>query len=217
MHDLTAKIKGIDLAGVVRDAGVELHSRHGRLVGLCPFHPENTPSFFIFSDNRFKCFSCNEHGDSVDFLQRLHGIDFKSSLNHLGINQGRLTAVDKKKIAEAKRKQKRRQARAKRETELAWTLGTLIRWINKARLALTPENLHVYGGILQPLSWLEWGHDTLINGDRLERAYVLWSFKGFPVINRRQIFRKNFDFEKWLKNFCVTSNRSADESNDSPH
>jgi hypothetical protein len=198
MHDLTAKIREVDLSGVVRDAGVELHSRHGRMVGLCPFHPEKTPSFFIFPDNRFQCFSCHEHGDAVDFLQRLHGIDFKASLNHLGINQGRLTVADRKAISEAKRKQKRRQVRGKRETELAYTLGTLIRWAHLAMRALTPDNLHIYGGILDPLAWYTWGHDVLVTGDKLERAYVLWSFKGFPAIERGLLFDENFDYDTWV-------------------
>ena len=75
--------------------------------------------------------------------------------------------------------------------------------------ALTPGNLSDYGGILGPLSWYQWGHDTLINGDKMERAYVLWSFKGLQVIERNQMFRKDFDFPKWLRDFSK-DNRSAD-------
>ena len=113
MHDLTIKIKQIDLVSVVRDVGVELQNRGGRLVGLCPFHSENKPSFFIFTDNRFHCFSCGEHGDAVDFLQRLYRLDFKGALNWLGINQKPVTVADKKKIAEANKKRRKQQARAK--------------------------------------------------------------------------------------------------------
>ena len=109
MNDLTSKIRRIDLAGVVRDAGVELQNRGGRRVGLCPFHSENKPSFFIFPDNRFKCFSCHEYGDAVDFMQRLNGLDFKGALNNLGINQGFLTRANKREIAEANKKRQRRR------------------------------------------------------------------------------------------------------------
>jgi DNA primase len=46
--------ESIDLVGVVEGVGVELKQRGTRHVGLCPFHSEKTPSFFIFPDNRFK-------------------------------------------------------------------------------------------------------------------------------------------------------------------
>ena len=67
--------------------------------------------------------------------------------------------------------------------------------------ALKPDNLHLYGQILDPLSWYEWGHETLVSGDSLDRSYVLWSFKGFPTIERGKLFREDFDFGKWLRNF----------------
>lgn len=39
-----------------------------RKYGLCPFHDEKTPSFYIFPDNRFKCFGCSVHGTAVDYI-----------------------------------------------------------------------------------------------------------------------------------------------------
>ncbi len=49
----------------------ELRESGGRLMGLCPFHEEKTPSFVIFEDqNRFHCFGCGADGDSVDFVQK---------------------------------------------------------------------------------------------------------------------------------------------------
>jgi hypothetical protein len=55
-----------------------------RLVGLCPFHEEKTPSFYISTDkNLFHCFGCNVGGDSLAFLMRLENIDFNSALGRL--------------------------------------------------------------------------------------------------------------------------------------
>ena len=46
-----------------------------RQFGLCPFHSERTSSFCIHADNRWSCFgSCNEHGDSISFFIKLHGL-----------------------------------------------------------------------------------------------------------------------------------------------
>lgn len=46
-----------------------------RKSGLCPFHNERTPSFYI-KDNRFKCFGCDAGGTSIDFVMRRDGVDF---------------------------------------------------------------------------------------------------------------------------------------------
>ena len=55
-----------------------------RSVSLCPFHNEKTPSFTLYPDNSFHCFSCGAHGrDSVDFFRLLNGVDFKTAVTAL--------------------------------------------------------------------------------------------------------------------------------------
>jgi hypothetical protein len=61
----------------------ELRQVGGRLQGLCPFHEEKTPSFFIFPDNHFYCFGCQEHGSAIDFLMKTKNIDFVSAVREL--------------------------------------------------------------------------------------------------------------------------------------
>lgn len=61
----------------------QLRSVSGRLQGLCPFHEERTPSFFIFPDNHYFCFGCSEHGDAIDFCMKLKGYDFKEAVRSL--------------------------------------------------------------------------------------------------------------------------------------
>ena len=81
----------IDLLSVVEASGVEVIQHGTRHVGLCPFHSEKTPSFYIFQDNHYKCFGCGEHGDVIDFVQKHYGLSFQDALKHLGIDQGRVT------------------------------------------------------------------------------------------------------------------------------
>lgn len=50
---------------------------------LCPLHKERTPSFVVYPDNRFYCFGCNEGGDSIDLVQKLHGLDFVDAVKQL--------------------------------------------------------------------------------------------------------------------------------------
>jgi len=94
--------KNIDLVSVVEAAGVELIFTGKKHRRLCPLHDEKTPSFFIFQDNRFKCFGCGEYGDLIDFVQKMYGLSFKDALNHLGIEQSRITPEVKQEIARRK-------------------------------------------------------------------------------------------------------------------
>jgi hypothetical protein len=188
------------------DAGVELHSRGGRWVGLCPFHPENTPSFFIFPDNRFKCFSCHEHGDVVDFLQRLHGLDFQSVLRKLGIDRKPTTKAEKKQIAEAIKKQARRRELLnfyqRWQRAAIHTYSVLLRATYQALDHLTPENLDEYGDILQPLSTWTYYLDILTYGDDREKFELFKQHRKNKTVllKRRNLFKPGFDFDEYLKN-----------------
>ncbi|WP_165974187.1 DNA primase [Marinitoga lauensis] len=58
---------------------------------LCPFHPEDTPSFFIFpTTNTFHCFGCGAHGDPISFIQKYEQLSFidavKKAANLAGID-----------------------------------------------------------------------------------------------------------------------------------
>src|SRR5579863_8185098 len=46
--------------------------------GLCPFHSERTPSFYVFpGSSTWKCFGCNEGGDIFTFVEKQQALDFK--------------------------------------------------------------------------------------------------------------------------------------------
>lgn len=54
-------------------------AKHGQknIVVSCPFHQDRTPSFAINKEkNKFKCFSCGKHGDSIQFIMDLKNISF---------------------------------------------------------------------------------------------------------------------------------------------
>ncbi|NBB71918.1 MAG: hypothetical protein GVY33_16600 [Alphaproteobacteria bacterium] len=66
---------------------VEIVRRYVRLVrngplhkGLCPFHREKTPSFTVTeSRGTYHCFGCGAHGNALDFLMAIEGLDFAES------------------------------------------------------------------------------------------------------------------------------------------
>ncbi len=63
---------------------VELYKAGHHLKGLCPFHSEKTPSFFVFPDEqRWHCFGCGKGGDLFDFVMQSEGLDFWTALNEM--------------------------------------------------------------------------------------------------------------------------------------
>jgi DNA primase len=57
--------------------------------GLCPFHSEKTPSFFVSEQiQRYRCFGCGGTGDVYDFLQKFDGLTFAESLEYLADRAG---------------------------------------------------------------------------------------------------------------------------------
>jgi DNA primase len=70
---------------------VEIIGRHVRLtrrgrewLGLCPFHREKTPSFTVSEVKGFyHCFGCGQHGNAVDFVMAIDGVDFSQAVQRL--------------------------------------------------------------------------------------------------------------------------------------
>jgi DNA primase len=53
--------------------------------GLCPFHGEKTPSFYVDPLRKsFKCFGCGEWGDAIDFLRKSEGKSFVEAVRTIG-------------------------------------------------------------------------------------------------------------------------------------
>ncbi len=68
--------------------------------GLCPFHTEKTPSFYVFAEKgTWRCFgSCGEGGDLFSFVQKRENVDFRTALRSLAAEAGvELSAEDSKK------------------------------------------------------------------------------------------------------------------------
>ncbi len=57
--------------------------------GLCPFHNERTPSFYVTpSRGMYKCFSCGEGGDIFSFVMKTRNMGFRDALHVLADQAG---------------------------------------------------------------------------------------------------------------------------------
>jgi len=76
--------RNLSIVDVVQDATVLKKSSGDEWVGLCPFHSEKTPSFFVNENkNVYYCFGCQAKGNMFTFVMRHNGISFKEALRFL--------------------------------------------------------------------------------------------------------------------------------------
>jgi len=56
-------------------------SAGGRLMGLCPLHPDHRPSFLVDTNkNLFYCYGCGRGGDVIRLAELYHGVRFANAM-----------------------------------------------------------------------------------------------------------------------------------------
>jgi DNA primase len=78
-------------ADMARTVGeyVSLRKAGRRLTGLCPFHAEKTPSFYVDEQKQlFHCFGCGVGGDVFKFLMLHDKLEFREALESLAERNG---------------------------------------------------------------------------------------------------------------------------------
>lgn len=85
------------VSGVAQQAGVKLTRAGREFKGCCPFHPDRSPSFTIYADDRrFQCFGCGAEGDVLDFVQRAYGVKLLPSIEML--DGGALRELEQQRV-----------------------------------------------------------------------------------------------------------------------
>src|SRR5690242_17028074 len=85
IETIKAKVDIVDEVGVV----IALQKAGKSLKGLCPFHNERSPSFYVFRETQtWHCFGCHEGGDIFSFVQKQQGLDFRETLLYLAEKAG---------------------------------------------------------------------------------------------------------------------------------
>jgi len=110
MIDHVTREKILDAANIVDVVSeyVTLRKRGVNYLGLCPFHPDKTPSFSVSpSRNICKCFSCGEGGSPVYFIMKQEQIGYNDALRflakkyHIDVQERELTD-DEKQMQDAR-------------------------------------------------------------------------------------------------------------------
>lgn len=83
--EIEARTNIVDVIG----RHVSLKPAGASFKGLCPFHSEKTPSFFVNPDKGFfHCFGCGVGGGVINFMKRVEGISFTEALEILAAEAG---------------------------------------------------------------------------------------------------------------------------------
>jgi DNA primase len=122
LDELRSRVSLADLVG----KRVRLTRRGREFGGLCPFHNEKTPSFYVVEDKGFfHCFGCGAHGDAVGFVMRSENLDFIEAIERLagiaGIAVPQQTPLERERAQRQKTLLEALAAAAKFYEERLWS------------------------------------------------------------------------------------------------
>ncbi len=123
---------------------VKLRKAGHELVGLCPFHGENSPSFRVNdSKGLYHCFGCGASGDIIDFVRAAESVDFIGAVRWLTGDEV-LTPIDPTWRAN--------QARIERAERSAAILAAQAQWHEARSIVGTPAEKYLHSrGITGPM------------------------------------------------------------------
>lgn len=89
-REIVAEVKtAYDITTYIEQSGVALRASGLKAKGLCPFHPERTPSFTVDSQfQNYRCFGCGAAGDIFTYIQETERLDFKEAVEKLALDAG---------------------------------------------------------------------------------------------------------------------------------
>jgi len=87
-YDVGALLVKVALEDVVRRLGIETEKRGAQTLALCPFHQDTRPSLNLFptegvSPAHYHCFACGAHGNAIDLVKHVEGLEFLPAVQWL--------------------------------------------------------------------------------------------------------------------------------------
>ncbi len=155
-----------------------------RWTGLCPFHPEKSPSFSLNAEQGFYyCFGCGAKGDVITFVREIDQLDFVEAVESLATRAG-ITLHYSDAIGGREHQQK---------TRIYEALDQAIEWYHQ-RLLTSPDAAAARGYLRSQrgydkevvvqyrLGWAPEGYDHLVKALNLSSQVLRDA--GLAIVNR---------------------------------
>ena len=164
-----------------------------RYTGLCPFHPEKTPSFSINPEAGFYyCFGCGASGDAITFVREVEHLDFVAAVERLAARAGIQLRYDEARVSKDR----------ERRTRLTEVVGAAVAFYHD--LLLRSDDAKRARGYLRSRGF---------DGDAARRFSVGWAPEGFDALSRHlqsQRFSRELIVEAGLA-FVNRANKLQDQ------
>jgi DNA primase len=107
LHEIRRSVNILDIISKT----VSLKQSGAYFKGLCPFHGEKTPSFFVYpAKGYYICYGCGEKGDIIDYFMKTEGLSFVESVKQCADIAGiSLSPVDSKEEFELRQIEKQKE------------------------------------------------------------------------------------------------------------
>jgi DNA primase catalytic core len=97
--DLDTLKAQVDLAALMRQAGIDLQPAGKNLKACCPWHDDKEPSLvYNPAKGLYNCFGCQAKGDVLDFLQRQESLSFGQAVIRLRELAGATPAAERREL-----------------------------------------------------------------------------------------------------------------------
>ena len=84
IKDIVEEVKGRSDIVSTLSGYINLQPSGTNYKGLCPFHGEKTPSFYVNTSKQiYKCFGCGEGGDVINFVMKIENLEFMDAVKVL--------------------------------------------------------------------------------------------------------------------------------------
>jgi DNA primase len=163
--DAAQEVKSrLDIADVVGEYLPLKPAGTGSFKARCPFHNENSPSFYVNRQRQsWHCFGCDKGGDVLSFVMDMEGMGFRDALEHLAQKAG--VVLPERSPADVQRSDERKRLYDVNDLAARYFRAMLLQSpeAEHARTYATSRNIDDLTGDLFRIGYAPKGWDGLTN------------------------------------------------------